>query len=136
MHHKCTMHQKFFDLKTFILWHDQFGHPRSIMIRQITKNSHGHPVKESKNSFTKWLSMQFLFLGKIYYKIIFFKLRGWACNIFTKKFKKIFLGKFILHVDHLVISWFWLMHPIDCHKFTFFLLEMSHLLDIFLKLLD
>ena len=40
-----TMNQKFFDPKIFKLWHDQLGHPESIMRRHIIKNSHGHQLK-------------------------------------------------------------------------------------------
>ena len=31
-----------------MLWHDHFGHPRSIMMRRIIENSHGHPLKNQK----------------------------------------------------------------------------------------
>jgi hypothetical protein len=31
-----------------MLWHDQLGHPRSIIMRRIIENSHGHPLKNLK----------------------------------------------------------------------------------------
>ena len=43
-----VIHQKCSDLKVFMLWHDRLGHPGSIMMRQIIKNSHGHPLKNQK----------------------------------------------------------------------------------------
>ena len=43
--------QKFTDLKTFVLWHDQIGHPGSIMMRRIIENSNGHPLKNLKDSY-------------------------------------------------------------------------------------
>ena len=39
------LNQKFKDPKTFVLWHDKLGHPRSSMIRRIIEHSHGHPLK-------------------------------------------------------------------------------------------
>jgi len=38
-------HQYFSDPEIFMLWHDRLGHPGSIMMRQIIKNSHGDPLK-------------------------------------------------------------------------------------------
>ena len=43
-----TMNQKFSDSKIFKLWHDRLGHPGSIMICGIIKNSHGHQLKNQK----------------------------------------------------------------------------------------
>ena len=31
-----------------MLWHDQCGHPGSIMMRRIIENTHGHPLKNPK----------------------------------------------------------------------------------------
>jgi hypothetical protein len=31
-----------------MLWHDQLGHPGSIIMRRIIENSHGHPLKNLK----------------------------------------------------------------------------------------
>ena len=39
-----VMNNKFNDPKTFILWHDRLGHPRSSMMRRIIEHSHGHPL--------------------------------------------------------------------------------------------
>ena len=43
-----TIHQKYLNPKVFMLSHDCLGHPRSIMMRQIIENSHGHPLKNQK----------------------------------------------------------------------------------------
>ena len=42
------MNQKFNDPKTFVLWHDKLGHPKSLMMRRIIEHSHGHPLKSHK----------------------------------------------------------------------------------------
>ena len=43
-----VVNQKFNDLKTFVLWHDMLGHPRSSMMRRIIEHSHGHLLKNQK----------------------------------------------------------------------------------------
>ena len=40
---------KLYNLKSFILWHDCLGHPRSLMMHRIIENSHGHLLKDLKN---------------------------------------------------------------------------------------
>ena len=40
-----VVNQKFNYSRTFILWYDRLGHPRSSMMRRIIKHSHGHPLK-------------------------------------------------------------------------------------------
>lgn len=42
------MHQKYFDSKNFILWHDCLGHPESTMMHRIIENLHGHSLKHQK----------------------------------------------------------------------------------------
>jgi hypothetical protein len=32
----------------FMIWHNRFGHPETIMMCQIIDNSHGHPLKNRK----------------------------------------------------------------------------------------
>ena len=43
-----VVNQKFNDPKTFVLWHDRLGHPRSLMMRRIIENSQGHELKNQK----------------------------------------------------------------------------------------
>ena len=43
-----AIHQKCSELMVFMLWNDHLGHPRSIMMRPIIENSHGHPLKNQK----------------------------------------------------------------------------------------
>ena len=43
-----AIHQKCSDPKVFILWHNHFGHPGSIIMRRIIENSNGHPLKNQK----------------------------------------------------------------------------------------
>ena len=43
-----AMHQKCFDSRIFMLWHDHLGHRRSTMMRRIIENSHGHPLMNQK----------------------------------------------------------------------------------------
>ena len=43
-----VLNQKFNDPKSFVLWHDRLGHPRSSMMRRIIEHSHGHPLKNQK----------------------------------------------------------------------------------------
>ena len=43
-----VVHQKCSDPKIFMLWHDRLEHSGSIMMHQIIKNSHGHPLKNQK----------------------------------------------------------------------------------------
>jgi hypothetical protein len=42
------IHQKCSDLKIFMFWHDQLGHPGSIMMRWIIENSNRHLLKNLK----------------------------------------------------------------------------------------
>ena len=42
------MNLKFIDPKMFVLWNNRLGHPGSIMIHRIIKNSHGYPLKNQK----------------------------------------------------------------------------------------
>ena len=42
------MSQKLSHPNIFMLWHDRLGHLGSTMMRQITENSHGHPLKNHK----------------------------------------------------------------------------------------
>jgi hypothetical protein len=42
------MHQKCYNRKMFMLWHDRLGHPGTIIMNRIIKNSHGHPLKNQK----------------------------------------------------------------------------------------
>jgi hypothetical protein len=42
------MHQKCYNPKMFMIWHDRLGHPGTIMMRRIIENSHGHPLKNQK----------------------------------------------------------------------------------------
>ena len=37
-----VMHQKCSNPKMFMRWHDRLRHPRTIMMRRIIENSHGH----------------------------------------------------------------------------------------------
>ena len=39
-----VMNQKFNDPKTFVLWHDRLGHPRSSILQRIIEHSHGYPL--------------------------------------------------------------------------------------------
>ena len=43
-----TMHQKCYDPKVFILWHDCLGHPSWIMMSRNIENSYGHFLKNLK----------------------------------------------------------------------------------------
>ena len=43
-----VVHQKCFDPKIFMLWHDRLEHPESIMMRRIIENFHGHPLKNQE----------------------------------------------------------------------------------------
>ena len=38
------MNQKFNDPKAFLLWHEQLGDLRLLMMRRIVQNSNGHPL--------------------------------------------------------------------------------------------
>jgi len=42
------MHQRCSNPKIFMLWHDRLEHPKTIMMRRIIDNSHGHPLKNQK----------------------------------------------------------------------------------------
>ena len=44
----AIVNQKFTDENNFIVWHDRLGHPRSIMMRRIIKNSSGHSLKNQE----------------------------------------------------------------------------------------
>jgi len=46
-----VIHEKCFDLKIFMLWHDRFGYLGSIMMQWIVENSHKHPLKNLKILF-------------------------------------------------------------------------------------
>ena len=40
--------QKSTNPSDFMIWHNRLGHPDSIMMRQIIKNSNGHSLKVKK----------------------------------------------------------------------------------------
>jgi hypothetical protein len=42
------MNQKFNEPNNFIILYDLLGHPRSIMMRILIENSHGHLLKNQK----------------------------------------------------------------------------------------
>ena len=44
----AIVNQKFTDENNFIVWHNRLGHPGSIMMRRIIKNSSGHSLKNQK----------------------------------------------------------------------------------------
>ncbi|XP_074296761.1 uncharacterized protein LOC141627346 [Silene latifolia] len=46
----ALVNQKFTDKNKFIVWHDRFGHPGSLMMRKIIENSRGHLLENQKNS--------------------------------------------------------------------------------------
>jgi hypothetical protein len=43
-----VVEQKFTDHSNFIIWHDQLGHPRSVMMRKIINSSCGNKLKNEK----------------------------------------------------------------------------------------
>ena len=47
-----VINQKFNNLKIFILCHDKLGQFGSLMIRDIIKHSHEHPLKNQKIIFS------------------------------------------------------------------------------------
>ena len=44
----AVMNQKFYDLKTFMIWHERLGHPGLSMMRRIINNYLGHSLKNQK----------------------------------------------------------------------------------------
>ena len=40
--------EKHYNPGTFSLWHDRLGHPGLTMMRKISENTHGHPLKDQK----------------------------------------------------------------------------------------
>ena len=43
-----AVHQKCSNPNIFTVWHDHLGHPGSVMMGRIIKNSYGHPLKNQK----------------------------------------------------------------------------------------
>ena len=43
-----TINLKFMNPNIFLIWHNRLGHLRSIIMRIIIENSHGHPLKNLK----------------------------------------------------------------------------------------
>ena len=59
------VNQKFTDSNTFVLWHGRLGHPGSIMMRRITENSSGHPLKNLKILTNDEFSCDACYQGKM-----------------------------------------------------------------------
>ena len=46
--HMLSWNQKFYDLKTFMIWHERLDHLGLSMMHCIINNSFGHPLKNQK----------------------------------------------------------------------------------------
>jgi hypothetical protein len=57
-----------------MLWHDRLGHPRTIMMRRIIENSHGHPLKNHKILLPSDYPYVACFQGKLVIKPLSFKI--------------------------------------------------------------
>lgn len=57
--------QKFVEKHNFIMWHDRLGHPGSIMMRRIIKNSCGHSLKNQKIFLTNEIACAACSQGKL-----------------------------------------------------------------------
>ncbi|KAJ9546897.1 hypothetical protein OSB04_019440 [Centaurea solstitialis] len=60
-----VINQKFMDRENFIIWHDQFGHPGSVMMRKIIEQSCGHPLENQKILQTKDMTCVACSKGKL-----------------------------------------------------------------------
>ena len=60
-----VVHQKCYDPKIFMLWHNSVGHLGSTMMRRIIENSHGHTLMNQKILSLSDYSCNACFQGKL-----------------------------------------------------------------------
>ena len=60
-----VVHQKCYDPKIFMLWHNSVGHLGSTMMRRIIENSHGHTLMNQKILSLSDYSCSACFQGKL-----------------------------------------------------------------------
>ena len=53
------------DTETLTMWHDRLGHPGSMMMRRIIKNSYGHTLKGQKILQNSKIPCEACSLGKL-----------------------------------------------------------------------
>ena len=87
------------DPETLTLWHDRLGHPVSMMMRRITKNTHGHTLKGQKILQTSKISCEVCSLGKLIIRPSLAKIKLNHLH-FLNVFKVIYVGIFAHREDH------------------------------------
>jgi hypothetical protein len=91
--------------KYLLCSNDRLGHPGKIMMRRIIESANGHPLKDLKILLSKDLSCATCSLGKLIIRPSKNKIEN-ESPFFYREFKEIFVGLFLLYVDHLDILWF------------------------------
>ena len=99
-----VMNQKYNDLKTFILWHDRLGHPRSSMRRRIIEHSHGHPLTNKKILLPNENPCAACSQGKLIIRLSFSKVT-FESPAFLKRIHGTYVDMFTYHVDIFITLW-------------------------------
>lgn len=60
----AIVNPKFTSFRDFVIWHDQLGHPDSVMMRRIIENSCGNYLKSSKILQSNEFSCAVCYQGK------------------------------------------------------------------------
>ena len=100
-----VVNQKFNDPKTFVLWHDRLGHPRSSMMRRIIENSQRHELKNQKILLSHEYPCVACSQGKLIVRSSHTKVK-FESPIILERVHGDICGPFIHHVDLFGTSWF------------------------------
>ena len=76
-----VMNQKFYDLKTFMIWHKLLGHLGLSMMCCIINNSLGHPLKNQKILMPNDYNCVACSQGKLIIKPIIYQGWIWITNL-------------------------------------------------------
>ena len=108
------VNQKFANQNEFLVWYDQLGHPRCIMMRKKSSKTHVDTHLRVKkllqtNEFSWTICSQKLIMRPSPEKL------KMSQSHFKNEYIVIFVVQYTYHVEHLYISWFSLMHQVDSH---------------------
>jgi hypothetical protein len=100
-----AVHQKCSNPIIFTLWHDLLGHPRSVMIRRIIENSHGHPLKNQKILLPSDYPCSACSQGKLIIKPSPLKISIESPS-FLERIQRTFVDLYTHHLNHSGILWY------------------------------
>ena len=101
----AVMNQKFYDLKTFMIWHECLGHPELSMMHRIINNYLGHPLKNQKILMPNDYNCVVCSQGKLIIRSSFTKVE-YESPAFLECNQGDIVDQLIHLVDLFVILWF------------------------------